>query len=82
MVLMHEGPGVRTADLPDYLKYTIQPELDYSRTLAQVEADYIRAVLKLNGGNKALAARKLGIDRKTLYNKLEKLGLLDLPESP
>jgi two-component system, NtrC family, response regulator HydG len=81
VVLMHEGTGIRTADLPDYLKYTIQPEIDYSRTLAQVEADYIQTVLKLNGGNKALAARKLGIDRKTLYNKLEKLGLQDFADS-
>ncbi len=72
---MRETNDIRSADLPDYLKYTIESAIDYDRTLAQVEADYIRDILKLTGGNKALTARRLGIDRKTLYNKLDRLRL-------
>ncbi|MCB5267613.1 MAG: sigma-54 dependent transcriptional regulator [Candidatus Cloacimonetes bacterium] len=75
LVLMRETNDIRSADLPDYLKYTIESAIDYDRTLAQVEADYIRDILKLTGGNKALTARRLGIDRKTLYNKLDRLRL-------
>jgi two-component system response regulator HydG len=55
--------------------------IDYNRTLAEVEADYIREILKQVAGNKSLAARTLGIDRKTLYNKMEKLNLPYSPDS-
>jgi two-component system response regulator HydG len=38
--------------------------------MEQVERRYIRHVLEAAGGNKTLAARILGFDRKTLYRKL------------
>ncbi len=41
-----------------------------SRTLAEVEADHVRAVVKRCEGNRSEAARRLGIDRKTLRAKL------------
>jgi transcriptional regulator with PAS, ATPase and Fis domain len=44
-------------------------------TLADTEADQIRRVLTATGGNKSRAAKVLGIERKTLYRKLEKMGL-------
>jgi two-component system response regulator AtoC len=39
-----------------------------------VERRYILRVLDALGGNKTLAARTLGLDRKTLYRKLESYG--------
>lgn len=42
---------------------------------AGTEAEQIRHALQTTNGNKSLAARMLGIDRKTLYNKLEKYGI-------
>ena len=39
-------------------------------TMAEVERRYIRHVLKSVGGNKTMAARVLGFDRKTIYRKL------------
>lgn len=39
------------------------------------ERSRIIAALKQTNGNKAKAARLLGIDRKTIYNKIEKLGI-------
>jgi two-component system response regulator HydG len=37
----------------------------------EVERRYVAQVLETLGGNKALAARALGMDRRTLYRKLE-----------
>jgi Nif-specific regulatory protein len=44
---------------------------DLSRTLEQVERDYILAVLDDCGGNQSEAARRLGISRNTLGRKLK-----------
>ncbi len=44
-------------------------------TLADTEAEQIRRVLNATAGNKSRAAKILGIERKTLYRKLERMGL-------
>jgi DNA-binding NtrC family response regulator len=44
-------------------------------TLADAEEDQIRRVLAATGGNKSKASQILGIERKTLYRKLAKMGL-------
>jgi DNA-binding NtrC family response regulator len=46
-----------------------------SETLADTETDQIRRVLTATNGNKSRAAKILGIERKTLYRKLERMGL-------
>jgi two-component system response regulator HydG len=43
-------------------------------TLAELEREYITRVLEAEGGNKTRAAARLGLDRKTLYRKLEEYG--------
>jgi DNA-binding NtrC family response regulator len=42
-------------------------------TVDQMEKEYIKRVLIEAGGNKSKAAEILGLDRKTLYRKLEEL---------
>lgn len=42
--------------------------------LEEVERKYILHVLESTGGNKTLTARVLGLDRKTLYRKLQQYG--------
>jgi DNA-binding NtrC family response regulator len=44
-------------------------------SLADTEAEQIRRVMAATAGNKSRAAKILGIERKTLYRKLEKMGL-------
>ena len=48
---------------------------DTGETLAEAEADQVRKVLAATNGNKSRAARILGIERKTLYRKIERMGL-------
>ncbi len=52
-----------------------EPRDTASETLADTEADQIRRVLAATGGNKSRAAKILGIERKTLYRKLERMAL-------
>jgi DNA-binding NtrC family response regulator len=50
-----------------------EPRDNPSDTLADTEAEQIRRVLAATGGNKSRAAKILGIERKTLYRKLERM---------
>ncbi len=50
-------------------------------TLKEVERQQIMRALREAGGNRSLAARKLGIERKTLYKKAQRLGIdLEAPD--
>ena len=51
-------------------------------TLRDGEAMLIRRALEVSNGNKLLAARLLGVSRKTLYKKLGKLGLSQAKPEP
>jgi DNA-binding NtrC family response regulator len=45
--------------------------IDLDATLAGWERSYVEAALELSGGNVSQAARRLGINRTTLYNRME-----------
>ncbi|HWE53189.1 MAG TPA: sigma-54 dependent transcriptional regulator [Bryobacteraceae bacterium] len=51
----------------------MEPGGTAGETLAETESDQIRRVLAATGGNKSRAAAILGIERKTLYRKLERM---------
>jgi len=51
------------------------PRDDTVETLVDAESEQIRKVLAATGGNKSRAAQILGIERKTLYRKLERMKL-------
>lgn len=70
LLMMNDSTTIKVSDLPDYMKFSINSKSDYNRSLAEVERDYILDLLNLVKGNKSRAARILGIDRKTLYSKL------------
>ncbi len=54
---------------------SMDPRDKPGETLADTETEQIRKVLAAAGGNKSRAAKILGIERKTLYRKLERMGL-------
>jgi len=43
-----------------------------------MEREHILKVLEETGGNQSRASQVLGIDRKTLYNKIRKYGIESL----
>ena len=71
LVVMSPGEAIKMPHLPRYMRFTVASERGLDRTLAEVEREHIRNVLAQVGGNKTQAARILGIDRKTLRQKLK-----------
>ncbi len=71
LLAMVEGDTIDAADLPAEMhSATFCDGRGPDRTLAEVEREYVRRVLERCGGNKTRAAKVLGIDRKTLRQKL------------
>ncbi len=65
-------------DLPNAIfqkeeENVIQKGLREKYTVDQLEREYIKKVLVEAGGNKSKAAEILGLDRKTLYRKLQEM---------
>jgi DNA-binding NtrC family response regulator len=78
LMAMADGEVIDAPDLPAGMRAECFPqEIGLNRTLDQVEAEHIRQVLDRLGGNKSQAAKVLGIDRKTLREKLKRFGLND-----
>jgi DNA-binding NtrC family response regulator len=85
-VSLSHGPLILPSDLPD-LVLTVAPSVttdlvSQSReqgerlpTLEEVEKQHLIQVLRETGGNKARAAKILGIDRRTLYRMAERFGV-------
>ena len=71
LVVMTDAEAIRVPDLPSNMRFSVGRDVGLNRTLAEVEAEHIRNVLASTGGNKLRAAEVLGIDRKTLRQKLK-----------
>ncbi|HTA95951.1 MAG TPA: sigma-54 dependent transcriptional regulator, partial [Verrucomicrobiae bacterium] len=79
-VLLCEGDEVRGSDFSVTNVRTVSTasadEHDSSYTLLEgVERNAIKQMLKETNGNKLEAAKRLGIGRQTLYNKIEAYGI-------
>jgi len=71
LVVMTDGNVIDVIDLPELMRFSALRKRGFDRTLAEVESEYIRNVLESVEGNKTKAAKILGIDRKTLREKLK-----------
>jgi len=73
-VVMFDREMIDVPDLPSAMRFTVARQAGLNRTLAEVEAEHIRNVVASVGGNKSRAAQILGINRKTLREKLKAAG--------
>ena len=72
LVVMTDGDLIEVPDLPSLMRFSALRETGFTRTLTEVESEYITNVLASVDGNKTRAAEILGIDRKTLREKLKR----------
>ena len=71
--ILTTGEYVTPAELPAELSEAVPAPIALRDPAGEEER--IRRALAAAGGNKSQAARLLGIDRKTLYNKLHLYGI-------
>jgi two-component system response regulator HydG len=86
-VAIARGPTIEISDLPDKIaryeptKLVIATDTPQEMmTLDELHRRYVRRVLGAVKGNKAHAARLLGIDRRSLYRRLEVKPSVESPE--
>lgn len=83
-VLLGDRDMIRPRDLPDKIRDWGMREVrtglreKLTDTLRETQKSMIQRALEQSGGNKAKAARELGIKRTTLLAKMARLGLDDL----
>ncbi|MFO8008771.1 MAG: sigma 54-interacting transcriptional regulator [Candidatus Brocadiia bacterium] len=75
MVILSEGHVLEPSMVPDDIRSSVRAANEDVEPLAEVEKRHVERALKETGGNKSRAAELLGIDRSTLYAKIERYGL-------
>jgi two-component system, NtrC family, response regulator HydG len=71
LVVMADGRELSAADLPPSMRFSAARHDNGAGRLEDAERAHIKRVLEVAGGNKTQAAKILGIDRKTLREKLK-----------
>ena len=87
-MILAPGNLIREEDLPERIRVpetrrTAVPAFDIDEPLATVvervktavEREYLRRVLRRHRGHVGHAAKHAGVNRRTLYNKMQTLGL-------
>ncbi len=72
LVIMADDPVIDVPDLPESFRYSAMRTKGLNRRLEDVEREYILDVYAANNKNLTRTAEKLGIDRKTLRERLKR----------
>jgi two-component system response regulator HydG len=84
--VLGKGPEIGPADLPDSVRAAAagrpRPAVPLASARDEAEWAQIEEALRRTGNNRTRAAAELGIGRRTLYDKLHRLGRLGGDESP
>jgi len=73
LVVIVDRDVIEVADLPEDMRFSLPAGGRIDRSLEEVEAEHILNVLAMTGDNKTRAAEILGINRKTLREKLKRM---------
>ena len=76
IVILAEGKTIKGVNLPDHMKYNLDFSNNYKQSLLDIEKKHIKKVLNHCHNNKTAAAKILGINRKTLREKLIKFKIV------
>jgi DNA-binding NtrC family response regulator len=77
-VVIEDADEITVASLPPHIRGTenqSEPADQEIKSLGQLEKEHIIRTLKATDGNRSKTARLLGIDRKTLYDKIKRYGI-------
>jgi DNA-binding NtrC family response regulator len=74
LVVIVDHDLIEITDLPSSMRFSLPKEGGINRSLAEVEREHILNVLAMVRNNKSRAAEILGINRKTLREKLKRFG--------
>lgn len=77
LVIIGDGGEIDVPDLPEIMHFSVRSGSRELKTLAELEAEQILRTLEHTGNNKTRAAEILGIDRKTLREKLQRMDVPD-----
>jgi DNA-binding NtrC family response regulator len=85
-VALCQGELIADDDLPSHVRERrpadfLGAAVARRMTLGELEREFIEAVLADEAGNKTRAAQRLGLDRKTLYRKLDEYAKADGKEA-
>lgn len=75
LVILAPGGRIDADAVSEALAESVDDDVAAAESLKDTERDQILKVLDATGNNKSRAAKILGIERKTLYRKLERMGL-------
>jgi DNA-binding NtrC family response regulator len=71
-IVMASSPLIKPEDLPCLIASKNKRMVPFAKSLIEVEKDHIVSILHEVSGNQSKAAKVLGINRRTLYNKIHK----------
>jgi DNA-binding NtrC family response regulator len=69
---MADDSTIDTPELPEAFRFSAKRSRGLNRSLGEIEREYINDVLAANKNNISQSADILGIDRKTLREKLKR----------
>ena len=67
------GPMADAEKDPEPRRHLLEPDFQLERLLMQVEERYVQAALELSSNNLSRAAKLLGMNRSTLYSRMQRL---------
>jgi DNA-binding NtrC family response regulator len=71
-LLFASAAVIEPNDLPHLIASKDPEKTQFEKTLGEVEKDHILQILHKVRGNQSKAAKVLGINRRTLFNKIRK----------